>query len=107
MVVDAWSDTACVALFLIRTKRLGLILKILLLLLLPVPLILWPFVGIFGSLLGAAGYGVFAPLIATFEAVGENVADKFYHCSAVSMDMSGHSGWLVSLPYGSYHRHTM
>ncbi|XP_031385696.1 uncharacterized membrane protein At3g27390-like isoform X2 [Punica granatum] len=68
----------CVA----RTKRLGLILKVLVLLLLPVPLVLWPVVGILGSLLGAVGYGVFAPVIATFEAVGENVTDKFYHCFA-------------------------
>ncbi|PKI41075.1 hypothetical protein CRG98_038603, partial [Punica granatum] len=73
-------DSAYGALFLIRTKRLGLILKVLVLLLLPVPLVLWPVVGILGSLLGAVGYGVFPPLIATFEAVGENVTDKFYHC---------------------------
>ncbi|XP_030527989.1 uncharacterized membrane protein At3g27390 [Rhodamnia argentea] len=66
----------CVA----RTKRLGLILKILVLIILPVPLVLWPMVGISGSMLGGVAYGVFAPLIATFEAVGENVTDKFYHC---------------------------
>ncbi|KAL3753130.1 hypothetical protein ACJRO7_000516 [Eucalyptus globulus] len=66
----------CVA----RTKRLGLILKILVLMMLPVPLVLWPVVGIAGSVLGGVAYGVFAPLIATFEAVGENVTDKLYHC---------------------------
>ncbi|KAI6698832.1 hypothetical protein NL676_018951 [Syzygium grande] len=66
----------CVA----RTKRLGLILKILALIILPLPLVLWPVVGIAGSLLGGAAYGVFAPLIATFEVVGENVTDKLYHC---------------------------
>ncbi|KAK2647784.1 hypothetical protein Ddye_015273 [Dipteronia dyeriana] len=43
---------------------------------LPAPLILWPIVGIVGSLLGGIGYGFFA----TFEAVGENVPDKCYHC---------------------------
>ncbi|GMG98766.1 hypothetical protein Nepgr_000606 [Nepenthes gracilis] len=64
----------------VNTKRFGMALKILILLLLPVPLILWPIVGIAGSILGGIGYGYFAPLIATFEAVGENVADKFYHC---------------------------
>ncbi|CAK7349161.1 unnamed protein product [Dovyalis caffra] len=68
----------CVA----RTKRLGLVLKIVVLLLLPVPSILWPVIGIIGSLLGGIGYGFFAPLLATFEAVGENVKDKFYHCFA-------------------------
>ncbi|XP_050206613.1 uncharacterized membrane protein At3g27390 [Mercurialis annua] len=66
----------CVA----RTKRIGLVLKILVLLLLPIPLVLWPVVGILGSFVGGIGYGFFAPLLATFEAVGENVRDKFYHC---------------------------
>ncbi|XP_073260802.1 uncharacterized membrane protein At3g27390 isoform X2 [Populus alba] len=68
----------CVA----RTRRLGFVLKIAVLLLLPVPLVLWPVIGIGGSLLGGIGYGFFAPLLATFEAVGENVKDKFYHCFA-------------------------
>nr|POF03383.1 putative membrane protein [Quercus suber] len=66
----------CVA----KTKKLGLILKILVLVSLPVPLVLWPIFGIVGSLLGGVGYGFFAPLLATFEAVGENVTEKFYHC---------------------------
>ncbi|CAI0552165.1 unnamed protein product [Linum tenue] len=63
-----------------RTKRLGLVLKIVAMLLLPVPLVLWPPVGIVGSLLGGIGYGFFAPLLATFEAVGENVKQKCHHC---------------------------
>lgn len=67
-----------------RTKRLGPVLKIVALSVLPVPLILWPIVGIVGSLLGGIGYGFFAPLIATFEAVGVDVTDKCYHCFAVS-----------------------
>ncbi|KAL5794371.1 hypothetical protein ACOSP7_002965 [Xanthoceras sorbifolium] len=64
----------------LRTKRLGPFFKMVMLVALPVPLILWPIVGIAGSVLGGIGYGFFAPLIATFEAVGENVADKCYHC---------------------------
>ncbi|KAK1568142.1 hypothetical protein Q3G72_021098 [Acer saccharum] len=64
----------------LRTKRLGPVLKMVVVVALPVPLILWPVVGIVGSLLGGIGYGFFAPLSATFEAVGENVADKCYHC---------------------------
>ncbi|XP_015578083.1 uncharacterized membrane protein At3g27390 isoform X2 [Ricinus communis] len=71
---------SCFCLLLFRTKRLGLVLKILVLLLLPLPLILWPVIGIVASLLGGFGYGFFAPLIATFEAVGQNVRDKCYHC---------------------------
>ncbi|CAI9089776.1 OLC1v1024410C1 [Oldenlandia corymbosa var. corymbosa] len=68
----------CVA----KSKRLGWILKILVIISLPVPLIIWPFVTIIGSVLGGIGYGYFAPLIATFEAVGENVKEKLYHCFA-------------------------
>ncbi|KAG6387048.1 hypothetical protein SASPL_152230 [Salvia splendens] len=32
------------------------------------------------NIIGGVGYGFFAPLIATFEAVGANVTDKAYHC---------------------------
>ncbi|KAF9669662.1 hypothetical protein SADUNF_Sadunf14G0130500 [Salix dunnii] len=75
----------CVA----RTTRLGFVLKIVVLLLLPVPLVLWPVIGIGGSLLGGFGYGFFAPLLATFEVAGENVNDKFYHCFA--------DGWMSTI----------
>ncbi|XP_021766319.1 uncharacterized membrane protein At3g27390 [Chenopodium quinoa] len=66
----------CVA----RTKKLGITLKILMLLSLPLPLVLWPIAGILGSFIGGFGFGFFSPILATFEAVGENVADKTYHC---------------------------
>ncbi|CAM8993970.1 unnamed protein product [Rhodiola kirilowii] len=66
----------------IKTKRIGLVLKILIVICSPVPLVIWPVVGIVGSLLGGIGYGFFAPLLATFEAIGEGVTDKFYHCFA-------------------------
>ncbi|XVF31947.1 hypothetical protein REPUB_Repub17cG0039000 [Reevesia pubescens] len=68
----------CVA----RTKRLGLVLKTAVLVSLVVPLVLWPVVAVVGSLLGGVGYGFFAPLIATFEAVGQNAVDKCYYCFA-------------------------
>ncbi|KAL3502604.1 hypothetical protein ACH5RR_037053 [Cinchona calisaya] len=68
----------CVA----KSKRLGCVLKILVLITLPVPLILWPIMAVMGSLLGGIGYGFFAPLIATFEVVGENVKEKIFHCFA-------------------------
>ncbi|KAI4347820.1 hypothetical protein L6164_008599 [Bauhinia variegata] len=64
----------------LRTKRFGPVLKIVVLISLPLPLLLWPVVGIGGSLLGGIGYGFFSPLLATFEAAGEDVADKFYPC---------------------------
>lgn len=56
----------------------------LVLVVLPVPLVLWPVLGVLGSLALGIGYGYFTPLIATFEAVGEHVADKLYHCFIVS-----------------------
>ncbi|RDX81182.1 putative membrane protein, partial [Mucuna pruriens] len=65
-----------------RTSRFGLVFKVVVLMCLPVPLLLWPIVGVVGSLLGGIGYGFFAPLLATFQAVGEgeNVNHKFHHC---------------------------
>ncbi|KAI3920493.1 hypothetical protein MKX01_000832 [Papaver californicum] len=63
----------------IKTKRLGLTLKILVLVFLPLPLVLWPVIGIVANLLFGIGYGFFNPLIATFEATGEQVMDKAYH----------------------------
>ncbi|XP_025983241.1 uncharacterized membrane protein At3g27390 isoform X2 [Glycine max] len=65
-----------------RTNRFGLVFKLVVLMCLPIPLLLWPIVGIVGSLLGGIGYGFFAPLLATFQAVGkgENVNQKFHHC---------------------------
>ncbi|KAG7547951.1 hypothetical protein ISN44_As12g031550 [Arabidopsis suecica] len=63
-----------------RTKRIGLVLKTLALILFPLPLLLWPVTGIVGSLFGGIAYGFFTPLMATFEAVGESVTSKCYHC---------------------------
>ncbi|KAJ8899476.1 hypothetical protein K2173_018450 [Erythroxylum novogranatense] len=60
--------------------RIGLVLKVVVLLSLPMPLVVWPIIGIVGSLLGSIGYGVLSPLIATFEAVGENIMEKCCHC---------------------------
>ncbi|XP_020599935.1 uncharacterized membrane protein At3g27390 isoform X2 [Phalaenopsis equestris] len=63
-----------------KTKILGPVLKLSILLCLPVPLLLWPVIGIFGCILIGVGYGYFVPLIATFEAVGEDTIDRLYHC---------------------------
>jgi len=51
--------------------------------LLPIVLLLWPFVAAVGSILVGLGYGIGQPLVATFEAVGENRKNKFYHAFAV------------------------
>lgn len=83
-----------------RTKKLGLFLKLLSLLLLPIPLLLWPLVVAVGSVLVGLGYGFGTPLVATFEAVGENRDAKFYHAFMVMLEHQvlnkAHSGliWL-------------
>jgi hypothetical protein len=46
---------------------------------LPVALVLWLPLGIAVSLLVGVGYGFFVPLIATFEATGDNAIDKLSH----------------------------
>ncbi|KAJ7527304.1 hypothetical protein O6H91_16G047900 [Diphasiastrum complanatum] len=64
----------------VKTKKLGLSLKVISLLCVPVPLILWPITVVIGSILVGFGYGFFTPLIATFEAFGEGKEDKLYNC---------------------------
>ncbi|XP_028778555.1 uncharacterized membrane protein At3g27390 [Neltuma alba] len=65
----------------VRAKQLGPIVKfVICTCVLPVLLILWPVVGIVGSIIGGAAYGFFQPILATFEAVGEGRSDTFYHC---------------------------
>ncbi|KAJ4973348.1 hypothetical protein NE237_006522 [Protea cynaroides] len=63
-----------------RAKLLGPVLKLSLSICIAVVLILWPLVGIVGSILAGAGYGFFAPLSATFEAVGEGKTGEFLNC---------------------------
>ncbi|XP_057983517.1 uncharacterized membrane protein At3g27390 isoform X2 [Malania oleifera] len=64
----------------VRAKQLGPILKLVLCICVTVLLILWPLVGIVGSIIGGAAYGLFAPIFATFEAVGEGKTNEFFHC---------------------------
>ncbi|KAJ9152804.1 hypothetical protein P3X46_026325 [Hevea brasiliensis] len=64
----------------IRAKQLGPLLKIVLCVFLPVPLILWPVLSIVGSIVGGALYGFLSPVFATFDAVGEGKTKELYHC---------------------------
>ncbi|KAM0940803.1 putative membrane protein [Dioscorea sansibarensis] len=64
----------------LRAKRLGPILKIVLCIGISLILVLWPPVGILSSILAGVGYGFLAPIIATFEAVGEGKTNMFFHC---------------------------
>lgn len=67
-----------------RTKQLGIVLKVFVILLLPVPLLLYPVIAAVGSIMVGLGYGIGQPLVATFEAVGEGRTHKFYHAIVVS-----------------------
>lgn len=51
--------------------------------LLPVLLILWPVLGIVGSIVGGAAYGFLSPLFATFEAIEGEKENKTFHCFIV------------------------
>ncbi|KAF2316530.1 hypothetical protein GH714_041871 [Hevea brasiliensis] len=63
-----------------RAKQLGPLLKIVLCVFLPVPLILWLVLSIVGSIVGGALYGFLSPVFATFDAVGEGKTKELYHC---------------------------
>ncbi|XP_010555921.1 PREDICTED: uncharacterized membrane protein At3g27390 [Tarenaya hassleriana] len=65
---------------LLSAKQLGPILKFFLSLCLPVGVIIWPVVGIIGSVLGSALYGFLSPIFSTFDAVGEGKPDQLFHC---------------------------
>ncbi|KAI9176440.1 hypothetical protein LWI28_002876 [Acer negundo] len=64
----------------LRAKQLGPVLKLVICICIPVILILWPVVGIAGSILGGALYGFLSPIFATFDAVGEGKTNGFFHC---------------------------
>ena len=66
-----------------RTKKLGIILKTLGIVSLPILLLLWPVVAAVGSILVGLGYGVGQPMVATFEAVGDDREYKLYHAFVV------------------------
>lgn len=65
----------------VRAKLLGPVLKLVLCVcVLPLLLILWPVVGIVGSIISGAAYGFLSPIFATFDAVGEGKTNKLFHC---------------------------
>ncbi|WJX75808.1 hypothetical protein P8452_59300 [Trifolium repens] len=65
----------------LRAKQFGPLLKLVICIcVLPVLLISWPVVGIVGSIIGGAAYGLLQPIFATIEAVEEGKEDKLFHC---------------------------
>lgn len=78
-------------------KQFGPVLKMVVCIsILPLQLILWPVVGIVGSVLGGAAYGLLSPVFETFQAVGEGKTNQLYHCFYVCV-------WLFN-SYISFHQ---
>ncbi|EES11014.1 hypothetical protein BDA96_06G138500 [Sorghum bicolor] len=64
----------------IRTKLVGPVVKLLLLIAATAVLIIWLIIGIPGSVFAGLVYGFLAPIMATFDAVGEGKEKPFVHC---------------------------
>ncbi|KAG2566987.1 hypothetical protein PVAP13_7NG228000 [Panicum virgatum] len=64
----------------IRTKLVGPVVKLLLLIAATTILIIWLIIGIPGSIFAGLVYGFLAPIMATFGAVGEGKEKPFVHC---------------------------
>ena len=64
----------------IRTKLVGPVVKLLLLISVSGILVLWLIVGIVGSVLAGLAYGFLAPVMATFDALGEGKERPLVHC---------------------------
>ncbi|KAJ1271585.1 hypothetical protein BS78_06G138600 [Paspalum vaginatum] len=63
-----------------RTKLVGPVVKLLLLIAATAVLIIWLIIGIPGSVFAGLVYGFLAPIMATFGAVGEGKEKPFVHC---------------------------
>jgi hypothetical protein len=66
-----------------RTKQLGAVLKLVVSIGICAALVVWPVAGILGSILAGIVYGFLAPVMATFDAVGEGKSNQFLHCFVV------------------------
>lgn len=64
----------------LRTKKFGVLLKALLLLLFPIPMLLWLPINTIAGVLAGIAFGISLPLTATFEAVREGVDNKLVRC---------------------------
>lgn len=63
-----------------RTKRFGELLKVIIFLLFPLPMVLWLPAATIGSVLTGLVFGIALPLMATFVAVREGVSNKLVRC---------------------------
>ncbi|KAL5581273.1 hypothetical protein UlMin_013715 [Ulmus minor] len=82
IILGLWLPHTATAYYsILRTKEFGPVLKLVLCIsVMPVLVVLWPVVGILGSIVGGAAYGLLSPILATFDAVGEGKPDQLYHC---------------------------
>ena len=69
-------------------------------------LLLWPVIGIVGSIIGGAAYGLLSPMFATFKAVGEGTTDKFFHCIYVCLNVVTTSVFNSVMLYKSNLKHS-
>ncbi|PWZ20393.1 hypothetical protein Zm00014a_039990 [Zea mays] len=64
----------------IRTKMVGPVVKLLLLIVATAVLVIWLIIGVVGSILAGLAYGFLAPVMATFDAIGEGKENPLVHC---------------------------
>ena len=72
-----------------RTKMVGPVVKLLLLIAATAVLVLWLIIGVVGSILAGLTYGFLAPAMATFDAVGEGKEKPLVHCFLVQYTCNG------------------
>ncbi|KAI4320158.1 hypothetical protein MLD38_033664 [Melastoma candidum] len=65
---------------LLRAKHFGPVLKLVLLICAPIVYVCWPVIGIVGSILCGAAYGLLSPIFATFDAVGSGKSNRIFRC---------------------------
>ncbi|XP_072973694.1 uncharacterized membrane protein At3g27390-like [Typha angustifolia] len=79
----------------LRTKKFGWVLKIVILALMPVPAVVWPISAFLATIFMALGSAIYLPLMGTFEAVREGVDDKFVRCFTDGMVSSIKTGCTI------------
>ncbi|KAH7689701.1 hypothetical protein IHE45_02G000600 [Dioscorea alata] len=64
----------------LRTRKFGDLLKLIIMLMMPVPILLWPVASAIGTVLTGLVFGISLPLMATFEPIREGVPNKLTRC---------------------------
>lgn len=69
----------------------GPVVKLLLLIVATAVLVIWLIIGVVGSILAGLAYGFLAPVMATFDAIGEGKEKPLVHCFLYNL--------LVTVPF--------